>query len=105
MEGNEGLMKAVAQGARGVMRVYTRACCEKSRIGGGLARGYIRELELRQLSIGEFVGQTTISDSTSKENRKKKTNKITPLERKCAPPMDILTEFERGGVGLVGWTS
>jgi hypothetical protein len=48
----KGLMKAVAQGARGVMRVYTRACCDKSRIGGGLARGYIRELELRQLSIG-----------------------------------------------------
>ena len=98
----QGLMKTVAQGARGIMRVYTRACCDKSRKGGTLARGYIRELELRQLSIGEFVGQTTKSDDPSKENRKK-TNRTTPVERKCAPPTDILTEFERGGVGLVRW--
>ena len=26
-----GLMKAMAQGARGLMRVYTRACCDKAR--------------------------------------------------------------------------
>ena len=97
-----GLMKAVARGARGVMRVYTRGCCDKSRTGGGLAKGYVRELELRQLSIGEFVVQATKFVNTPKRNGKDK-DKPVKLERKCAPPVEALAEFERGGIGLVGW--
>ena len=71
-----GLMKAMAQGARGLMRVYTRACCDKARGKDKLAKGYVRELELRQLSICEFVGQEiankTNRNSNSKSKKKKK---------------------------------
>ena len=56
-----GLMQAFAQGARGVMRVYTRACCDKIRNKEKLARGHVRALELRQLSIGDFVGQSPVN--------------------------------------------
>ena len=89
-----GLMKTVAQGARGVMRVYTRACCDKTRERGKLAKGYTRALELRQLSIGEFVGQ----DIANKPNSNNKNNEIV-----CAPPVGTLEDIERGGLGLVGW--
>jgi hypothetical protein len=99
-----GLMKAIAQGARGVMRVYTRACCDKTREKGKLAKGYTRALELRQLSIGEFVGQevTNRTDSNNKVNKEKKGN-TTLKESDCAPPAGTLEEIERGGLGLVGW--
>jgi hypothetical protein len=99
-----GLMKAVAQGARGVMRVYTRACCDKTREKGKLAKGYTRALGLRQLSIGEFVGQeiTNASNSNSNSSIKKK-GKITLKESDCALPVETLENIERGGLGLVGW--
>jgi hypothetical protein len=99
-----GLMMAIAQGARGVMRVYTRACCDKTRENGKLAKGYTRALELRQLSIGEFVGQEIKSRSVSNsELNKKKKGKITLKESDCAPPVGTLENIERGGLGLVGW--
>jgi hypothetical protein len=99
-----GLMKAVAQGARGVMRVYTRACCDKTREKGKLAKGYTRALELRQLSIGEFVGQDITNKTNSNNNQnKKKKGKLTLKESVCTPPVGTLEDIERGGLGLVGW--
>jgi hypothetical protein len=61
-------------------------------------------LELRQLSIGEFVGQevTNRTDSNNKVNKEKKGN-TTLKESDCAPPAGTLEEIERGGLGLVGW--
>ena len=99
-----GLMKAVAQGARGVMRVYTRACCDKTREKGKLAKGYTRALELRQLSIGEFVGHDITNKTNSNNNQnKKKKGKLTLKESVCTPPVGTLEDIERGGLGLVGW--
>jgi len=97
-------MKAVAQGARGVMRVYTRACCDKTREKGKLAKGYTRALELRQLSIGEFVGQEITNRINIKSNLyKMKKGKIILQESACTPPLGTLEDIERGGLGLVGW--
>jgi hypothetical protein len=98
-----GLMKTVAQGARGLMRVYTRACCDKSRKKKELAKGYARALELRQLSICEFVGQEATKRADSNSNRKGKKGKQAPHEENCAPPVGTLEEIERGGLGLVRW--
>jgi hypothetical protein len=95
-----GLMKAVAQGARGLMRVYTKACCDKTRDVGKLAKSYARALELRQLSINEFVGQNIINKSDRKlDKEKKKKGKQTLPEKICAPPTGTLEDIERGGLG------
>jgi hypothetical protein len=96
-----GLMRAIAQGARGVMRVYTRTCCDKTRDKGKLAKSYVRALELRQLSIGDFVGQDTAKGSERKLSKGK--DRETFPQGSYTPPVDALTEIEREGVGLVGW--
>ena len=99
-----GLMKAMAQGARELMRVYTRACCDKTRGKDKLAKGYARALELRQLSSCEFVGQETTSKPNSNSNgKKKKKGKQALREEICTPPAGTLEDIERGGLGLVGW--
>ena len=99
-----GLMKAMAQGARGLMRVYTRACCDKTRGKDKLAKGYARALELRQLSICEFVGQETTNKSNSNSSgKKKKKGKQALREKICTPPAGMLADLERGGLGLVSW--
>ena len=51
------LMGITAQGARAVMRVYTRACCDKNRTQEGpkINRGLERYQELRQLSMNDFT--------------------------------------------------
>jgi hypothetical protein len=100
-----GLMKAMAQGARGLMRVYTRACCDKARGKDKLAKGYARALELRQLSICEYVGQDTSNkiNSNSSNSKKKKKGKQALREEFCKPPAGTLADIEMGGLGLVGW--
>jgi hypothetical protein len=70
-----GLMKSIAQGARGIMRVYTRACCDKARGKKDLNIGYTRALELRQLSICEFVGQRAAGRAHKKEKKKEEREK------------------------------
>ena len=65
-----GLMKSIAQGARGIMRVYTRACCDKARGKKDPNIGYTRALELRQLSISEFVGQRAAGMRKRKKQKK-----------------------------------
>ena len=97
-----GFMRAIAQGARGVMQVYTRTCCDKTRDKGKLARSYVRALELRQLSIGDFVGQDIAKRSEGKIN-KCKVREMFP-QGIYTPPVGALTEIEREGVGLVGWS-
>jgi hypothetical protein len=92
------LMITIAQGARGVMRVYTRACADKTR-GKGIKKGYERELELRQLSINDFIGGPA-KDNDAKIRKKKKEKAVLPA-RICTPPADIFLEIERGGIGLV----
>ena len=97
-------MQAVAQGARGVMRVYTRACCDKTRDKEKLAKGHVRALELRQLSIGDFVGQSPANGDGKAETLKikKDKKKVLPLGA-CMPPVGTLLDIERGGLGLVSW--
>ena len=93
-------MLAIAQGERTVMRVYTRACCERGR-KSKIASGYVKPLELRQLSISEFMGQKP-KDSVKIKNSEKKGKKRLP-ESICTPPVGTLTEIERGGLGLARW--
>ncbi len=70
MEAMLGLMKSIAQRARGIMRVYTRACCDKARGKKDSYIGYTRALELRQLSICEFVGQRAAGVRKRKKQKK-----------------------------------
>ena len=98
------LMCAVAQGARGVMRVYTRACCEKSR-NKDRAKNYIateRELELRQLTMAGFLTNEDNDTETIRTNKKKEKKKILQIEL-CRPPDGALVERGEGNYGLVRW--
>ena len=54
---------------------------------------------LRQLSIGEFVGQDIANknSSNSKMDNGKK-GKTTLKESDCAPPVGTLENIERGGL-------
>ena len=92
-----GLMQAVAQGDRGVMRVYTRACCDKTRDKEKLAKGHVRALELRQLSIGDFVGQSPANGDGKAETLKNKKDKkdkkkVLPLGA-CMPSVGTLLDI------------
>ena len=62
----------------------------------------MRALELRQLSIGDFVGQDTSKGNERKSN-KCKVREMFP-QGIYTPPVGALTEIEREGVGLVGWS-
>ena len=67
------LMGVTAQGARAVMRVYTRACCDKNRVredSKKINRGLERHQELRQLSMNDFT--TAMSGMISENTKKKK---------------------------------
>lgn len=98
------LMCAVAQGARGVMRVYTRACCDKSRNKESTKR-YVateRELELRQLTMAGFMTKEGSANIETIQVKEKKGKKKTPLKNLCLPPEGALIEREEG-IGLVRW--
>jgi hypothetical protein len=97
-----GLMKSIAQGARGVMRVFTRACCDKARGKADVNIGYTRALELRQPSICEFVGQKAAAGTTKNKTKNKKRGK-NKVKGACEPPNGSLIDIERGGLGLVRW--
>ncbi len=61
-------------------------------------------MELRQLSIGEFVGQEIANKKGSNRKMdKSKKGKTTLKESDCAPPVGTLENIERWGLGLVGW--
>ena len=93
------LMKTVAQGARGMMRTYTRACQDKlvNKEKDKIHRAVETITELRQLGIKDFVKNVKDIEVEPKI-RKNKKKKILP-EIECAPPMDALKEIERGGIG------
>ncbi len=97
------LMKTVAQGARGMMRTYTKACQDNlmNKEKDKKHRAVEAIVELRQLGIKDFVKGIKGIDLEPK-NRKSKKKKALP-EIECAPPMDALKEIERGGIGLVSW--
>ena len=63
--------------------------------------GYTRALELRQLSICEFVGQRA-AGRANKNKTKKKRGK-SRIKGACEPPLGTLVDIERGGTGLVRW--
>ena len=87
------LMVTITQGARGVMRVYTRACADKTR-GKGIKRGYERELELRQLSINDFIGIPNKELSVKKIKKKEKA--VLPANI-CTPPVDFFSRNRERG--------
>ena len=97
------LMKTVAQGARGMMRTYTRACQEKLlNIEKEKKHKAVETIaELRQLGIKDFAKNIKDIDVEPKIRKGKKTKTLP--EKECAPPMDALKEIERGGIGLVSW--
>ena len=97
------LMKTVAQGARGMMRTYTRACQDKivNKEKDKKHRAVEAIAELRQLGIKDFV--KNVKDIEVEPKIRKHKKKKTLPEKECAPPMDALKEIERGGIGLVSW--
>ncbi len=98
------LLKTVAQGARGMMRTYTRACQDKllNKEKDKKHRAVEAAAELRQLGIKDFVKNIKDIEVEPKIREQKKKKKTLP-EKECAPPMDALKEIERGGIGLVSW--
>jgi hypothetical protein len=97
------LMKTVAQGARGMMRTYTRACQDtlKNKEKDKKNRAVEATAELRQLGIKDFTEKFKEINIEPKSRNKKKNKTLS--EKECAPPMDAPREIERGRIGLVSW--
>ena len=98
------LMTTVAQGARGVMRVYTRACQDKSRNKEDNKKHRAVEMtaDLRQLGITSYLNLGAEDIAKAGDKKKKKDKPLTPKSG-CLPPRNVIDEIERGGLGLVSW--
>jgi hypothetical protein len=97
------LMGVTAQGARAVMRVYTRACCDKNRVhedAKKINRGLERNQELRQLSMNDFT--TAMSGMVSENTKKKKKEKERLPDGESGPPKGFFREMG-GIIGLARW--
>ena len=97
------LMGVTAQGARAVMRVYTRACCDKNRVredSNKINRGLERNQELRQLSMNDFT--TAMSGMISENTKKKKKGKERLPDGESGPPKGFFREMG-GIIGLARW--
>ena len=98
------LMATMAQGARGVMRVFTRASQDKNRNKEDNKRNMAVEkiAELRQIGITKFL-DTIAVESIKAGNKQNKKVKTTKPKLGCLPPKGVRDEIERGGIGLVIW--
>ena len=98
------LMATMAQGARGVMRVFTRASQDKNRNKEDNKRNMAVEkiAELRQIGITNFL-DTIAVESIKAGNKQNKKAKTTKPKLGCLPPKGVRDEIERGGIGLVIW--
>ena len=97
------LLRIICQGARLVMRTYTRVCCDKNRCKDDKKnRGVERSQELRQLSLMDFAKLGSLEDPTSGKKRKKKAKEILPLGD-CEPEQGFLEETNNGALGISKW--
>ena len=75
-------LMTVAQGARGVMRVYTRSCQDKLRNKdhGKVSREVERVAELRQIGITTFLDNGKAQVKMVKKEKKKGRKALTPKQ-------------------------
>ena len=98
------LMTTIAQGARAVMRVYTRACQDKNRDKDkdAINRAVEKISELRQIGMLGFLGPSDGGSGT--EAKSKKQGKRKPSAKVgCFPPREIRNRIERGEDNLLIW--
>ena len=95
------LISIICQGARVVMRTYTRTCCDKNRDRNDTKnRGVERAQELRQLSINDFTKLATAEVAPGK--KKKKAKEVLPLGD-CEPLLGFLEETSNGLINIAKW--
>jgi hypothetical protein len=96
------LMGVICQGARVVMRTYTRTCCDKNKDKDNKKnRGVERAQELRQLSIKDFTDLVATEAPPGKN--KKKVKKVLPLGD-CEPHQGYLEETTMGNIKIGKWS-
>ena len=98
------LLKVICQGARLVMRTYTRVCCDKNRSKEDKKnRGVERSQELRQLSLMDFAKLGSLEDpALGKKKKKKRDKEILPLGD-CEPEQGFLEETNNGAIRISKW--
>ena len=96
------LMTTIAQGARAVMRVYTRACQDKNRDKDNdkINRAVEKIAELRQVGMLTFLGP---SEAEGTQGKPKKGKKKPSPKTGCFPPREIRNRIEQGRDGLLHW--
>ena len=96
------LLGMICQGARLVMRTYTRVCCDKNRCKDDKKnRGVERTQELRQLSLMDFAKLGSMDESTN-QRKKKKARETLPIGE-CEPEQGFLEETIDGILGISKW--
>ena len=96
------LMTTIAQGARAVMRVYTRACQDKNRDKDKdiINRAIEKVAELRQIGMLSFLGSNAAGGTPTKPNKGKKK---PSAKTGCFPPRGLRNMIEKGAGNLLHW--
>jgi hypothetical protein len=96
------LMTTIAQGARAVMRVYTRACQDKNRDKDKdiVNRAIEKVAELRQIGMLSFLGSNADGGTPTKTNKGKKK---PSAKTGCFPPRGLRNMIEKGAGNLLHW--
>ena len=97
-------LTTVAQGARGVMRAYTRSCQDKlgNKDRGKVNRAVERIAELRQIGITTFLDAGTPQLELVKKGKKKELKSLAP-KTGCRPPAMLRLEIASTTVGFLRW--
>ena len=97
-------LTTVAQGARGVMRAYTRSCQDKlgNKDRGKVNRAVERIAELRQIGITTFLDAGTPQLELVKKGKKKELKSLAP-KTGCRPPAMLRLEIASTTVGFFRW--
>ena len=92
------------QGARGVMRAYTRSCQDKLRNidHGKVNRAVERVAELRQIGITTFLDDGKAQVDMVKKGTKKQPKTLAP-KTGCRPPVKLRLEIASDNFGLLRW--
>ena len=101
-KGMKRLMTTIAQGARAVMRVYTRACQDKNRDKDKdkINRAVEKIAELRQVGMLSFLGP---KEAEGTQGKPKKGKKKPSAKTGCFPPREVRNRIEQGAVILLHW--
>ena len=101
-KGMKRLMTTIAQGARAVMRVYTRACQDKNRDKekDKINRAVEKIAELRQVGMLSFLGP---KEAEGTQGKPKKGKKKPSAKTGCFPPREVRSRIEQGAASLLHW--